>query len=135
MLVCGYDGTPGSHAGFAEALRLANELGCEVVAVFAYERSRLATEMKDLDDIVLARANEILAGAVSEGEQAGVTVRPVVVEGSVAEALVEAADNADARYIVVGSYGERPLKSLLVGSTPARLMHLSERPVLVVRNE
>lgn len=135
MLVCGYDGTPGSHAGFAEALRLGKELGCDVIAVFAYERSRLATEMKDLDDIVLARANEILAEAVSEGEQAGVKVQPIVVEGSVAEALVEAADNADARYIVVGSYGERPLKSLLVGSTPARLMHLSERPVLVVRNE
>ena len=43
------------------------------------------------------------------------------------------ADEHDARMIVVGSYGERPLKSALVGSTPTRLLHLSERPVLVVR--
>ena len=135
MLVCGYDGTPGSHAGFAEALRLGRELGSDVTAVFAYERSRLATEMKDLDDIILAQAHEILGDAVGAGETAGVTVRPVVVEGSVAEALVEAADKTDARYIVVGSYGERPLKSVLIGSTPSRLLHLSERPVLVVRNE
>ena len=48
-------------------------------------------------------------------------------------ALIEVADEHDARMIVVGSYGERPLKSALVGSTPTRLLHLSERPVLVVR--
>ena len=52
-----------------------------------------------------------------------------------AETLLAAADECDARYIVVGSYGERPLKSALVGSTPSRLMHLSSHPVLVVRAE
>jgi hypothetical protein len=31
------------------------------------------------------------------------------------------------------STAERPLKSALVGSTPTWLLHLSERPVLVVR--
>ena len=35
--------------------------------------------------------------------------------------------------IVVGSYGERPLKALLVGSTPHKLLHLTDVPVLVVR--
>jgi nucleotide-binding universal stress UspA family protein len=50
-----------------------------------------------------------------------------------AEALIAVADEHDARLIAVGSYGERPLKSALVGSTPTRLLHLSRRPVLVVR--
>jgi len=50
-----------------------------------------------------------------------------------AEALIAVAEEHDARMIVVGSYGERPLKSALVGSTPTRLLHLAERPVLVVR--
>jgi nucleotide-binding universal stress UspA family protein len=35
--------------------------------------------------------------------------------------------------IVVGSYGDRPLRGAIPGSTPHRLLHLSERPVLVVR--
>ncbi len=135
MLVCGYDGTPGSHAGFSEALRLGKELGSEVTAVFAYERSRLATEMKDLDDVIKGRAQEVLQKAVEEGQAAGITVHPEVLEGTVAETLIEAADKHDARYIIVGSYGETPLKSFLIGSTPSRLMHLSERPVLVVRKE
>jgi nucleotide-binding universal stress UspA family protein len=50
-----------------------------------------------------------------------------------AEGLIAAADAVDATMIVVGSYGERPLKSALVGATPTRLLHLSARPVLVVR--
>jgi len=33
---------------------------------------------------------------------------------------------------VVGSYGEHPIKGALLGSVPHTLLHLSERPVLVV---
>jgi nucleotide-binding universal stress UspA family protein len=32
----------------------------------------------------------------------------------------------------VGSYGERPLRGAILGSTPHKLLHLAERPVLVV---
>ena len=35
--------------------------------------------------------------------------------------------------LVVGSYGEAPLKGAIIGSTAQKLLHLSERPVLVVR--
>jgi nucleotide-binding universal stress UspA family protein len=35
--------------------------------------------------------------------------------------------------IIIGSYGEPPLKGALIGSTAHKLLHLSERPVLVVR--
>ena len=45
--------------------------------------------------------------------------------------LVAVADDVDAQMIVVGSYGEKPLKGALVGSTAHKLLHLSERPVLV----
>ena len=55
------------------------------------------------------------------------------VEGGPAEVLVSVADQYDARFIVVGSYGERPLKGAIVGSTPYRLIHLAERPVITVR--
>jgi nucleotide-binding universal stress UspA family protein len=34
--------------------------------------------------------------------------------------------------IVVGSYGESPLKGAILGSTPHKLLHISERPVVVV---
>jgi nucleotide-binding universal stress UspA family protein len=37
--------------------------------------------------------------------------------------------------IVVGSYGERPLKGAILGSTPYKLLYLADRPVLVVPAE
>lgn len=135
MLVCGYDGTDGARAALAESLRLAGALGTGVIAVFCYERSHLPTEMRDLDEAVLERARATLSSAVAEGETAGIQVQPRIVEGNAAEGLLQAAEEADARYIVVGSYGEQPLKSALLGSTPSRLLHLSGRPVLVVRAE
>ncbi len=49
------------------------------------------------------------------------------------EALITAAEKHDARMIVVGSHGENPIKGAIVGSTPYKLVQLSEVPVLVVR--
>jgi len=48
------------------------------------------------------------------------------------EALVEAAHSRDARMIVVGSYGDPPLKGMILGSTPNKLLYMAECPVLVV---
>jgi len=49
-----------------------------------------------------------------------------------AAAQLSLAEKHDARFIVVGSYGESPLRSAILGSTPHKLLHLSERPVVVV---
>ena len=49
-----------------------------------------------------------------------------------AAALVEVADARDARFIVVGTWGESPLRGAILGSTPHKLLHLSHRPVVVV---
>jgi len=53
-----------------------------------------------------------------------------VIRGRIAESL---ADAVDAQLIAVGSYGQRTLISLLLGSTPHNLPHIPHRPVLVVR--
>ena len=34
--------------------------------------------------------------------------------------------------IVVGTYGESPLRGAILGSTPHKLLHLTDRPVLAV---
>ena len=56
----------------------------------------------------------------------------MVVEQAPARALVELAAERDARVIVVGTHGESPIKGALLGSTPHKLLQLSDRPVLVV---
>jgi nucleotide-binding universal stress UspA family protein len=129
-LVVGYDGTDGARAALKAAVELADELGDGVVAVFAYTVGRLGGEVADYAQALHEHAQTVLEEARSIG---GEGLEVVELEQSPAEALIEVADQRNARMIVVGSYGERPLKSALVGATPNKLLHLAERPVLVVR--
>ena len=132
-IVVGYDGTEGADAALDEALRLAGGIGAELVIVFAYKKVVSGGESADLDREVGEIARGTLATAAERAAGAGIPARTEFAEGSPADVLCDAADTADARYIVVGSYGERPLRGVLVGATPYRLVHLSSRPVIVVR--
>jgi nucleotide-binding universal stress UspA family protein len=131
--VLGYDGTDGSRAALDAAIGLAAELGDTLVVVFAQEVSRLGGEVHDYEEAVRERGRQVLEEARTVAREGGVEIELVMRELSSAEALIAVAGEHDARMIVVGSHGERPLKSALVGSTPTRLLHLSDRPVLVVR--
>jgi nucleotide-binding universal stress UspA family protein len=131
--VLGYDGTDGSRAALDAAIGLAAELGDTLVVVFAHEVSRLGGEVHDYEEALRERGRQVLEEARAIARDGGVEIELVMRELSSAEALIAVADEHEARMIVVGSYGERPLKSALVGSTPTRLLHLSDRPVLVVR--
>jgi nucleotide-binding universal stress UspA family protein len=132
-LVVGYDGTDGAQAALSGAVELASELGDALIAVFAYSIGRLGGEVTDYATAVEEHGRAVLEEARRIGAEGGVELETVLRERETAEGLIEVADERDARMIVVGSHGERPLKSALVGSTPTRLLHLSERPVLVVR--
>jgi nucleotide-binding universal stress UspA family protein len=128
-LVVGYDGTDGARAALRAAVALGGELGDQVVAVFGYTVGRLGGEVSDYAAALHEHAREVLDDARSVG---GEGVEVVELEHAPAEALMAVADERDARMIVVASRGESPLKSALVGSTPTKLVHLSQRPVLVV---
>ena len=66
---------------------------------------------------------EIVVGCDREG---GSPQSPVV-------ALDGVARERGARMIVVGTYGESPFRNAILGSTPHKLLHISETPVLCVR--
>jgi nucleotide-binding universal stress UspA family protein len=132
-LVVGYDGTEGARAAFAEAMGLAGRLSEGVHVVFSFESPRLGGELHDLDEAIRERGEAVVGEALRIAALAGVVISSDVRMQDPAEGLIAAAEEVGASMIVVGSYGERPLRSALVGSTPTRLLHLSERPVLVVR--
>src|SRR5262245_18859308 len=52
--------------------------------------------------------------------------------GRIAQAIIEAADQHDARYIVPGSPHSTDLPHLPVGSVSLRVLHHARRPVMVV---
>ena len=132
-IVVGYDGTDGAKAAVGEATRLAPQLGAPVIVAFAYGPTPAGGEVADLAAALRDRGDALTAEALDALRAAGVEARAEVLHGKPGEGLAELADRVDAQMIVVGSYGERPLRGAILGSTPHRLLHLTERPVLVVR--
>ena len=132
-LLVGYDGTPGAQAAAAEALALASDLGAQVVFAFAYWTNPQGGDVADMLAALRQLGEGHLRDAQAMAEAAGVSSGGELVNAAPSVGLVELADEHDARMIVVGSYGEAPLKGALIGSTAHKLVHLSERPVLVVR--
>jgi nucleotide-binding universal stress UspA family protein len=132
-LVVGYDGTAGADRALDEAATLARALGDTLALVFAFEAPRVGGEAADLDAAIAERGRAVLEQGRARCSGAGLELDLRQLETSPADGLLEVADAVDARMIVVGSYGEHPLKGALLGSTPYRLVHLSTRPVLVVR--
>ena len=90
--------------------------------------------MADLEAALEERGRAVLAEALERVEGSGVAVGTEMIAEQPADGLVSVADARDAQMIVVGSTGEGPLRGILVGSTSYKLLHLSARPVLVVRS-
>ncbi len=132
-IVVGYDGRPGSQTALDEAARLGSDLGATVVLVFSFEPTRLGGEAADLDAAVQERGSSVLAEAVGRVAASGVSLETSQRAQAAVDGLLAEADERDAQMIVVGSTGEGPLRGILVGSTAYKLLHLSSRPVLVVR--
>ena len=132
-IVVGYDGRPGSQAALDEAVRLAEQLGAPLVVVFSWHVSPAGGEVQDLEAAVEERGRAVLAEALARLEGSEVAVGTEMLARPPADGLLEVADARDAQMVVVGSTGEGPLRGILVGSTSYKLLHLSARPVLVVR--
>jgi nucleotide-binding universal stress UspA family protein len=132
-LVVGFDGSEGSKAALAEALDLGKRLGEGLTVVFGFDANPVGGEALDYWEAVRQHGESVLATALQDAMSAGVEVETIVAEKAPSDALSEIAEEHDASMIVVGSHGERPIAAAILGSTPHRLVHLSSRPVLVVR--
>lgn len=133
QIVVGYDGSDCSRKALDEALRTAGSLGDDVTVVFGYAPPGLwGGEIAEHEDAIAERGQKVLNEAKHQAEAAGTSVELELVARKASEAIVEVADKRDARMIVVGSYGDAPLKGMILGSTPNKLLHLADRPVLVV---
>ena len=132
-IVVGYDGSDCGKAALGEGLRLAEGLGDRVVVVFGYAPPGIwGGEIVEHEEAIEEYGQKVMEGARAETEASSVEAEMRLVAKKPSEALVEVADELDARAIVVGSYGDPPLKGMILGSTPNKLLHIADRPVLVV---
>ncbi len=133
QIVVGYDGSACGDAALDSALGIAGELGDKIVVVFGYAPPGLwGGEIAEHEEAIEELGEKVMAKAKSQAAARGVEIDAQLVAKRAAEALIEVAEERDARMIVVGSFGDPPLKGMILGSTPNKLLHLSERPILVV---
>jgi len=114
---------------------LGKRTGAEVVVLHLREHEMLGRE-GPLATEQVGEAHVDVDEAVAELTAAGLKAEGVVLEtiwGHAAREIVETAKERDASVIVMGSRGNSELTSLIVGSTAHKVLHLTDRPVLIIR--
>jgi nucleotide-binding universal stress UspA family protein len=133
QIVVGYDGSENSDRALDRAIELAKGLGDTVTVVFGYAPPGIwGGEIAEHEEAIEELGAKVTEQARRHAAEAGLEIEVQMVAKRGSEALIEAAEARQARMIVVGSYGETPLKGAIIGSTAYKLLHQAATPVLVV---
>ncbi len=133
QIVVGYDTSDCGKAALEAAIDLAKDLGDEITVVFGYAPPGLwGGEIAEHEEAIEELGEKVMGEAKRQAAERGFEIAVELIPKRGTEALIDAAEERDARMIVVGSHGDPPLKGVILGSTPNKLLHLAERPVLVV---
>jgi nucleotide-binding universal stress UspA family protein len=137
-ILIAYDGSPPARAAVSEAGKMFAEM------MIMPDATGMGSTMLPFDPSVtqeVERASEehaqsIAAEGAALAREAGLDARPLAVEDltNPPDAIVAAAEEHDARAILIGSRGLGGLKSKLLGSTSKAVLHRAARPVVVVRH-
>ena len=116
------------------ARELSQDTGDHVIVLHVHEFAvgRFGRMQVDCPE---GEAERLVTEAVTSLRDAGVTAEGEIREtgvGHIARTVLEAADQHDARIVVLGASGRTDLPRLPFGGVSHRLLHLARRPVLVV---
>ncbi|HWD43222.1 MAG TPA: universal stress protein [Actinomycetota bacterium] len=131
------DGSRHAEKAVELARRLATATSDEVVVAHVTELLPARFQTYPGMDYELDReVIELAKGYVAEFEEAGIKARTELRSaqfGGIARILTNVAEDLDAGLIVMGSHGRGDLTALLLGSVAHKVVHLSNRPVLIAR--
>lgn len=132
-IVLGYDESPGAKRALETAIDLAGRFEEVLVLVYGVAPpGGVGDEYRSYQDALTEMGRTATEHAVDQAKAAGVSTVVEVITDKPAQAIITAADKHDAAVIVVGTYGESPIRGAMLGSTPHKLLQLSSRPVLCV---
>jgi nucleotide-binding universal stress UspA family protein len=114
---------------------LGQELDEEILITYGYEPGGPGEEHAAHREAVKQMGEAVTNRALKRAEDAGVEAKVALIPQRPVDALIAMGEEHDARMIVVGTYGEHPIKGAVLGSTPYKLVQVAERPVLIVPAE
>jgi nucleotide-binding universal stress UspA family protein len=88
-------------------------------------KESIEAEAKEVQEEIVSACDICLAGKVP--------CEPKIVAGEPAEKIIEETKTGDYDLIVMGSHGRSALKGFLLGSVHSKILHHTDRPVLIVR--
>jgi nucleotide-binding universal stress UspA family protein len=129
-------GDPARHVAAAATMtrELARDTGDHVIVLHVHEfatgrfgRIQVDCGEGEGEGVVKSVVSDLRAARISaEGE-----IRETHV-GHIASAILKAANEHDARIVMLGSSSRTDLPRILLGSVASRLLHMATRPVLIV---
>ena len=146
-----YDGSPEAQAALREAVALFGQRPLIVASVWEPGLAMMTMmppagepsmgympdpdEVAAIDEVQSGHAVDVAEAGARLARELGATAEalPLPDAVNVAGTLIEIAEERDARAIVVGSRGLGGIKARVLGSTSRKLLHDTQRPVLVVR--
>jgi len=131
---------PSRHAAQRAAM-LAQQAGARLELVHVLERGALDELRRLFDDDgeaaqgrVREQAREALSQLTSEvGETLGVSAGQHLLEGAVLDCIGMQAELLNAALLIIGARGASGMRAWLLGATAERLLGLTRRPILLVR--
>ncbi len=129
------DGTPSSDRAIEQALELAALSGASLHALSVVDQTIVPPDVRS--DILYDELESECANAVGEVEaaanEAGIDVETTVRRGTPYKVILDYADEHDIDCIVMGTHGRKGLDRYLLGSVTAKVVRLSEIPVMTVK--
>jgi nucleotide-binding universal stress UspA family protein len=144
-ILCPVDFSPGSDKSLQYGIDMAKSLGAALHVVHVYEMplynvpTGIATEAGepgeayDFGEAVESELQSRLDKLSSQVDSEGLELSTRLIQGPVAQSIVEHAQDLGVDLIVMGTHGRTGLDHLLLGSVAERVVRLSACPVLTVR--
>ena len=137
-ILVGVDGSEPSQGAAQLAAEIAVRFGARLALAYVVPNLLLPPDayglnVEDVEQGNREFAQTVLTRCLAELGEAGARAETMVLSGSAAESLAEAAVSIGADMVVVGSRGRGAVARVLLGSVSDRLVHISTKPVLVAR--
>jgi nucleotide-binding universal stress UspA family protein len=130
------DGSPASEKALAAAVDLAAHYQAELTALGVAvlpEVVGLVDEVDEMRQSAEGHFRRIGAAAVEYARSRGVALRPVVVRGHAADAIVRYAEGEGMSLVVIGQHGHSRIARFFLGSTCDRVSEHAPCTVMIVK--
>lgn len=134
------DGSKRAERILTHVEQLAHNFGAQVIFLHVVEHHYVYTTPLnpiDIDEIsteaLTKQAESYLAGLVGEFRKKNIKSKAVVEQGSTSHTIMNIAEREKIDLIAMASHGRSGLSRVYYGSVAASVLHLVDRPILLVR--